>query len=186
MPLSLNVRCGYDINKDEVLKNVLKNILNGFGFGIGLVVLVYAVDKMELFKDDSDFIKADKRITKSIKAVLEDMPKLDQDNCTGIEGAWEGQRKEENGGIRTWHQQYKPGGEFTGEVTFSSPDSSSSDKQVGTWECVNSVLFTTVQLKEHTEIYNYLILTSDDNTKILSYIDSHKYPRTYIYKKVQP
>ncbi len=168
------------------MKSIFKSIFKGFCFGVGLILAIYTAYKSEIFEDNSSITKADEHITKSVKSVLTDIKQTSPDNCIGIEGAWEGQREEEDGGLRTWHQQYKPDGIFNGHVTFTSPDHSSSDKQVGTWECVNSVLFTTIQLEKRKQIYNYLILSSDDNTKILSYIGSHNYPRTYIYKKVQP
>gem|GEM_PF-6342343 len=168
------------------MKNIIKSIFTGFCFGIGLMLAVFAAYKSEIFEDNSATKIADENIAKSVKSVLNDLGKTATDNCAGIEGAWDGQREEENGGIRTWHQQYLPDGVFNGRVTYTSVDSSSTDKQVGTWECVNSVLFTTIQLENRKQMYSYLILTSDDNSKILSYISRHKYPRTYLYKKAQP
>jgi hypothetical protein len=168
------------------LKNIIKNLIAGLCFGIGLLTIIYIADKTEVFEDDSQFSESDQHITSSVKAAIEDIAQLDIDNCASIEGAWEGQREENDGGLRTWFMEYKLDGVFNGRVTFTSPDTSSSNKQIGTWECINSVLFTTVQKEKRTQMFNYLILSSHNDTKILSNIGRHSYPRTYIYKKVQP
>jgi len=168
------------------LKKLLNSLLKGFCFGIGLLVAVFVAYKSEIFENNERFSESDKHVTQSIKAALEDIENVKLDNCNGIEGSWGGQREEEDGGIRTWHQQFKPDGVFNGQVTFTSPDRSNSNKQVGTWSCINSVLFTTVEDEDYKRMYNYLILSTKNDTKVLSYIGNHKYPRTYIYKKEAP
>ena len=170
------------------MKKVFQNILGGFFFGVGLAIAIFVFDKTKIFDTTPpEFNEMELRLTESIKAVLEDLDSHKKGNCEGMAGEWSGSRKEEEGQTtRSWNINFNNDGSLTGNVTFDSPTESKTDKQTGTWECRNSILFVTVNDERRNKIYNYLILTSEKNEKILSYIDRHEFSRTYLYQKSKP
>lgn len=166
-----------------VLKKIGQQIGLGFLFGLGFAIALAAI----IFVFEGSWLNtgdyagsADNGNTEMLQSLMRSIDSNRTDQCDDVVGTWVGEFVEEDGAyIRSWELNYEEGGRFWGTMIRKSITEQTEEKQIGTWQCEGSVLFTDVMVGDQRHRWNYLLLHSKNGERVYAFLGARGLQNVY-------